>query len=66
MSKISGVIFLGTLIAIWVFCLTIFGFNGIGIAFGIFGSILMGAAINGWQSAKATAYLANKYDESKK
>lgn len=36
------------------------------ILFSIFWIILLGGTIMGIQQSKATAYLANKYDESKK
>ena len=58
-----------TLIAIalvWVAAFYSMGFNGFSIFFAVLGTLMVGASVQGWNKAKGDAYLADKYDESKR
>jgi len=54
------------IILIWIASFYTMGFNGFSIFFAVLGTLIVGASINGWNKAKGDAYLASKFDESKR
>jgi len=62
--KASGIALIITIALIWIVCLVTM--SVFGIPFAVIGSLLVMAGLNGWNKAKGNAYLANRYDETKK